>query len=101
MLTSRSVAAFELVKAVDYKTLLFFIGLFIVVGGLEVSGILDIIASLIASVGGGNLYLTVAIVIWMSALCSAFIDNIPFAATMVPIIKSLAATHGFPLDTLA
>lgn len=101
LLTSRSVAAFELVKAVDYKTLLFFIGLFIVVGGLEVSGILDIIASLIASVGGGNLYLTVAIVIWMSALCSAFIDNIPFAATMVPIIKSLAATHGFPLDTLA
>ncbi len=91
----------ELLKKVDYKTLLFFIGLFIVVGGLEQTGILETIASFIGKVSGGNVYAMVAIIIWISAIASAFVDNIPFAATMLPIIKSLAATQGVPLDTLA
>ncbi len=93
--------ALELLKKVDYKTLLFFIGLFIVVGGLEQTGILESIASFIGKVSGGNIYIMVAIIIWISAIASAFVDNIPFAATMLPVIKSLAATQGVPLDTLA
>ena len=94
-------AALELLKKVDYKTLLFFVGLFIVVGGLEETGILEIIAGFIGKVSGGNLMVMVAIVIWVSAVASALVDNIPFAATMIPIIRSLAATQGVSLETLA
>ncbi len=93
--------ALELLKKVDYKTLLFFVGLFIVVGGLEETGILKYIADFIGDISGGNAYIMVAIILWVSALASAFVDNIPFAATMVPIIQSLAATTGVPIATLA
>ena len=91
----------EIFSKIDYKTLLFFIGLFVVVGGLEQTGILEVIANFIGKVSGGNLKLMVAIIIWISAIASAFVDNIPFAATMIPIIKSLAATQGVNLETLA
>lgn len=91
----------EVLRHVDYKTLLFFIGLFIVVGGLEQTGILVLIANFIETVSGGNFYIMIAIIIWVSAVASAFIDNIPFAATMVPVVSSLAATAGIPLETLA
>jgi Na+/H+ antiporter NhaD/arsenite permease-like protein len=91
----------EIFKGVDYKTLLFFIGLFIVVGGLEQTGILELIATFIEEVSGGNAYIMIAIIIWISAIASAFIDNIPFAATMVPVISSLASATGIPLTTLA
>ena len=91
----------HLLKKVDYKTLLFFIGLFMVVGGLEETGILEIIASWIGVISGGNAYLMIAIILWVSAIASAFIDNIPFAATMIPVIRSLSATQGVPLDVLA
>lgn len=93
--------ALSLLKKVDYKTLLFFIGLFMVVGGLEQTGILEIIASFIGKVSGGNIMVMVAIIIWVSAFASAFVDNIPFAATMIPVINSLAASTGVPLATLA
>lgn len=91
----------ELLKKVDYKTLLFFIGLFMVVGGLEQTGILEKIAGFIGDVSGGNIKVMVAIILWVSAVASAFIDNIPFAATMIPVVNSLAATTGVDLDTLA
>ena len=89
-------------KKVDYKTLLFFIGLFIVVGGLEQTGVLEKIAEFIENVCGGNLAVMLAIILWVSAVASAVVDNIPFAATMVPVIKSLASTVGAQyLPTLA
>lgn len=93
--------AWELLKKVDFKTLLFFIGLFMVVGGLEQTGVLELIANFIGKISGGNVKLIIAIIIWISAVASAFVDNIPFAATMIPIIRSLAATQGVDLDTLA
>lgn len=93
--------ALELLKKVDYKTLVFFIGLFMVVGGLEQTGILEMIAQFIGKISGGNLKLMIAIIIWISAVASAFVDNIPFAATMVPVIKNLAATPGVDLEVLA
>ena len=93
--------AVSILKKVDYKTLIFFIGLFMVVGGLEQTGILEIIASFIGKVSGGNIMVMVAIIIWISAVASAFVDNIPFAATMIPVIKSLSATTGVSLDILA
>lgn len=90
----------EIIKKVDYKTILFFLGLFIVVGGLEQTGILEIVAGFIGKISGGNVYLMIAIIIWVSAIASAFIDNIPFAATMIPVIQSLAATTGVSLATM-
>lgn len=90
-----------IIKRVDYKTLVFFIGLFMVVGGLEQTGVLEIIASYIGRISGGNLYAMCAIILWISAIASAFVDNIPFAATMIPIIKSISATTGANLEMLA
>lgn len=100
LLTSGKSAG-EIIKKVDYKTLLFFIGLFIVVGGLEQTGILEVVAGFIANISGGSIILMVAIIIWVSAFASAFVDNIPFAATMIPVIKSLAAVQGVDLELLA
>ena len=93
--------ALDLLKKVDYKTLLFFVGLFVVVGGLEQTGILTILAGFIGKVSGGNLMVMIAIIIWVSAIASAFIDNIPFAATMIPVIDSLAASQGIDISILA
>lgn len=83
--------ALELLKKVDYKTLLFFVGLFVVVSGLEEAGVLEILAGFIGSVSGGNIAVMIAIIIIVSAVASAFIDNIPFAATMIPVITDLAS----------
>lgn len=99
LLTSKN--KMDVMKGVDYKTLLFFIGLFVVVGGLEQTHILELIAGVIEKISGGNLYIMVAIIIWISAIASAFVDNIPFAATMVPVIQSLAALNGIDISTLA
>lgn len=91
----------ELLKKVDYKTLLFFIGLFVVVGGLEQTDILVLIAKAIKAISGENAQLMIAIIVWVSAIASAFIDNIPFAATMVPVIQNLAKTSGIKESVLA
>ena len=90
--------ALKLIKQIDYKTLLFFIGLFMVVGGLEQTGILKVMANFIGDISNGNLLL---MILWISAIASAFVDNIPFAATMIPIISSLSATQGVELSILA
>ena len=91
----------ELLSKVDYKTLLFFIGLFVVVGGLEQTGVLEEIAGLISKLSGSNGMLMCAIILWISAIASAFVDNIPFAATMIPVIQTLSALQGIDLTTLA
>ena len=67
--------ALELLKKVDYKTLLFFVGLFVVVSGLEETGVLEILAGFIGSVSGGNIAVMIAIIIIVSAVASAFIDH--------------------------
>ena len=100
ILTSLKYAG-EILKKVDYKTVLFFVGLFVVVGGLEQTGVLEAVAGFIGEVSGGNVYLMIGIIIWVSAIASAFIDNIPFAATMIPVIQTLAATTGVSLDTMS
>lgn len=101
LLTSGRKAAAGLFARVDYKTLLFFTGLFVVVTGLERTGCLAVLADCIARLSGGKAVVMVAIILWVSAVASAFVDNIPFAATMVPVITSLSATMGADLNTLA
>lgn len=93
--------AMIILKKLDYETIFFFIGLFVVVGGLEQTGALTTVAEYIGKVSEGNVYLMIAIVLWVSAIASAFVDNIPFAATMIPVIKTLAMTQGVDLDVLA
>ena len=93
--------AIIILKKLDYETLFFFIGLFVVVGGLEQTGALTAVANFIGDISEGNAMLMIAIVLWVSALASAFVDNIPFAATMIPVIKTLSATQGVDLDVLA
>ncbi len=91
----------EVFKAVNWQTLLFFLGLFIAVGGLEETGILDMIARFIGDASGGNITVAVPFILWISAFASAVVDNIPFAATMVPVVKELAVVGGMSLSTLA
>lgn len=93
--------AIMLLKKVDYKTIGFFIGLFVVIGGLEQTGILEIVAGFIGKISGGNAMVMIAIIIWISAVASAVVDNIPFATTMIPIIKTLSASYGMDLSVLA
>ena len=93
--------AVTLLRKVDYKTLLFFIGLFVVIGGLEQTGTLEIMAAFIGRISGGNVMVMIAIIIWLSAVASAFVDNIPFATTMIPIIRTLSVTYGVDLSMLA
>lgn len=91
----------KLLRRVDYKTLLFFVGLFIVVGGLEETGALQLLAALIEQISGGNSLVIIVIIIWLSGLASAFVDNIPFAATMIPVIRTLSSLQGIDLSVLA
>ncbi|MDP3880435.1 MAG: SLC13 family permease [Dehalococcoidales bacterium] len=91
----------HIVQRVDWRTLVFFIGLFIAVGGLEETGTLKMLAEYIGDVSQGNIAVVIPIILWISASASAVVDNIPFAATMVPVIKDLSLTAGFPLPTLA
>ena len=99
--TSSKEELLYIVKHMDYKTILFFIGLFIAVGGLEKTGVLVVVANFIGDVSGGNVKVMIAIILWVSAIASAFVDNIPFAATMVPVIQSMAASTGVDLGVLA
>ena len=94
-------APLHLIKRVDWHTILFFIGLFLAVSGLEESGVLEAMAHGVGALTGGSLAMMIIVIIWLSAIASAFVDNIPFAATMVPVISSLASTMGVSLDTLA
>jgi Na+/H+ antiporter NhaD/arsenite permease-like protein len=92
--------AFHIIKRLDWRTLLFFVGLFICVGGLEETGVLQILAQYIGDISGGSLVLVIPLILWLSAFASAIVDNIPFAATMVPVIANLAQSHGLSLPTL-
>lgn len=90
-----------IIKRIDYKTLLFFIGLFVSVAGLEKTGVLNALANFIGEISEGNIMLVIIIILVLSAVASAFVDNIPFAATMVPVIQSMAASQGISLEMLA
>ena len=64
------------------------------IGGISAQGVIDAAGSLLAKAGGGNIFVLYTIIVWASVLISAFIDNIPYVATMIPVIASLASTLG-------
>lgn len=84
----------HIVRRLDWQTLLFFFGLFVCVGGLEVTGVLKMLAQFIGDAAGGNIVIVLTIILWVSAFASALVDNIPFAATMVPVIINLSGQLG-------
>ncbi len=78
------------IKAIDFETLGLLLGLFLMIGGIKEAGVIDALAGLLADLGGGNVFLLFTVIVWASVLISAFIDNIPYVATMIPVIGTLA-----------
>ena len=79
----------KVLHEVDWTTLMFFTGLFIVVGAAEHAGLINLLSSVAIGATGGNPWLTFLMIIWLAAIASAFIDNIPFTATMIPLVHAL------------
>lgn len=77
-------------KEIDFETLGLLVGLFLMIGGIKNEGVIDALADLLAKLGGGDLFLMYTVIVWASVVISAFIDNIPYVATMIPVIASLA-----------
>ncbi len=85
---------------IEWTTLFFFIGLFVLVYGVETTGLLHVLANQVLGLTGGDLGVTAVLILWVSAIASAIIDNIPFVATMIPLIKNMAASFGGPDELL-
>jgi len=83
----------EVLREVEWPTLFFFIGLFMLVAGVIEIGLIDAVADGIVSVTGGALGATSILVLWVSAVLSGVIDNIPYTATMIPVVDQLAGGH--------
>ena len=81
-------------KDIDFETLGLLVGLFLMIGAIKHEGVIDALANLLAQLGGGNVFLLYTVIVWASVLISAFIDNIPYVATMIPVIASLSASLG-------
>ncbi len=86
----------EAFNEVEWITIFFFIGLFIIVHGVDSTGLLRVLADKMLALTGGDLNATAMVILWSSAILSAIIDNIPFVATMIPLIKAMAPTFGGP-----
>ena len=87
-------AIIDPLKAIDFETIGLLVGLFLMIGGITHEGVIDALAKLLADLGGGNVFLMYTIIVWASVLISAFIDNIPYVATMIPVIAGLAVEMG-------
>ena len=77
-------------KDIDFETLGLLVGLFLMIGGIKHEGVIDAAANLLAKMGGGNIFVLYTVIVWASVLISAFIDNIPYVATMIPVIAGIA-----------
>ena len=87
-------AVIEPLKEIDFTTIGILLGLFLMIGGISAQGVIDKAANLLATVGGGNVFLLYTIIVWGSVVISAFIDNIPYVATMIPVVAGLAEVLG-------
>ncbi len=87
-------------KEVEWPSLMFFIGLFVVIAGAESTGLIQQIADVVLKASQGNLTVAVVMILWVSAIASAFVDNIPFTATMLPIVLFLSESFGLPKDNV-
>jgi len=81
-------------KEIDFQTIGLLLGLFVIIGGVSEQGVIDAAANLLAKTGGGSVFLVYTVIVWASVLISAFIDNIPYVATMIPVIGGMATALG-------
>ena len=79
----------EIISTIEWPTIVFFVGLFGVVGGLQQTGVIDMLAQLLLEVTKGNNTLMLLLILWVSAILSSFLDNIPFVATLIPLIITM------------
>lgn len=95
MLRTDKIEPMKLVlQGIDYFTLLLLASLFVVIAGIQEAGVIDAIAKLFVNIGGNSVFLMYSIILWASVLLSAFIDNIPYVATMLPVVTGIAAHMG-------
>ena len=85
----------EAVRQIDYETLILLAGLFLIIAGITEAGVIDAVSQLFVKIGGGNLFLMYTLIVWGSVLFSAFIDNIPYVATMLPVVSGIASMQGW------
>lgn len=90
----------KILHEVEWSTIIFFSGLFMLVGGLQEAGAIKLLAQWVLNITHGNLVLTTMSILWVSAIASAFVDNIPFVATMIPMIKDMGELSGINLTPL-
>ena len=96
LLRARSFAPVQsALKQIDYETLLLLAGLFVVIAGITHAGVISAISGLLVKLSGGNYFWTYTLIVWSSVLFSAFIDNIPYVATMLPVVSGIAALQGW------
>ncbi len=88
--TKRFSSIVEPIKQIDFNTIGILLGLFLMIGGITAMGVIDAAADLLAKAGGGNVFVLYTIIVWASVIISAFIDNIPYVATMIPVIAGIA-----------
>ena len=91
MLILSRVEVEEVLMDVEWSTIGFFAGLFVVVGGLAETGVIEMLANALIDATGGDLFLTIIIMVWASAIISSFLDNIPLVATLIPIVQTMEA----------
>lgn len=84
----------DVLKDIDYTTIGLLAGLFILIGGIKTVGVIDDIGALFVKLGGDNLFVIYTLIVWASVAISAVIDNIPYVATMLPVVTSIAASMG-------
>jgi Na+/H+ antiporter NhaD/arsenite permease-like protein len=90
----------EALKSIDYDTILLLAGLFIVIGGITEAGLVKEISKIFVKVSGDNVFLIYSLVVWASVLFSAFIDNIPYVATMLPVVGEISSIIGVEANLL-
>jgi Na+/H+ antiporter NhaD/arsenite permease-like protein len=84
----------QALKEIDYETLILLTGLFVVIAGITQVGIIDDISQIFVDLGGESLFLLYTVIVWGSVLISAFVDNIPYVATMLPVVAKIASSMG-------
>ena len=82
-------------KQIDYETLILLAGLFVVIAGITEAGVIDAVSQIFVNIGGNNIFLMYTLIVWGSVLFSAFIDNIPYVATMLPVVTGIAALQSW------
>ena len=87
----------KILHEIDWSTLIFFTGLFIIVGIAQHIGVINVLSSIAINLTGGNFWNTYIMIIWLSGISSAFVDNIPFTATMIPLVEALNANPNIAL----